>query len=244
MMGNVLSAVVWIQSTTFASYMLSRVIGGLSEGNVQLAIAILSDVTSAADRSKALASVGIAFAICFCVGPPIGAYFASRPFPPSIIQGLELNIYATPATLTLVLLVLETIFLVVALPETRFSRRKEGKSVEIDLGDEPAPSPATSRSVQLRGKSVKDRLQLLKSMSTLHFLFLGAFSGVEFTLTFLTFDREYLVLSLAYPEANRLFPFSAALPPFLSGAWNSRTLLLNWTWHVHGQKYPFAAARL
>lgn len=55
MLGNILSAVVsvcwyqswipilrisfrWIQSTTFASYMLSRVIGGLSEGNVQLAM--------------------------------------------------------------------------------------------------------------------------------------------------------------------------------------------------------------
>ena len=177
--------------------MLSRVIGGLSEGNVQLAVAILSDVTSAADRSKALASVGIAFAICFCVGPPIGAYFASRPFPPNIIQGLELNIYATPAALTLILLVLETIFLAAALPETRFSQHKEGKSVELDLGDEGAPLPTASRSVQLRGKTVKDRLQLLKTMSTLHFLFLGTFSGVEFTLTFLTFDRECLILSPA-----------------------------------------------
>ncbi|KAF9646019.1 MFS general substrate transporter [Thelephora ganbajun] len=193
MLGNILSAVVWIQSTTFTSYMLSRVIGGLSEGNVQLAIAILSDVTSAANRSKALASVGIAFAICFCVGPPIGAYFASRPFPPNIIQGLELNIYATPAVITLVLLILETIFLAVALPETRFSRKDEGKPVELDLGDETAPSPAVSRSVQLRGESVQDRLQLLKTMSTVHLLFLGIFSGVEFTLTFLTFDREYLV---------------------------------------------------
>ena len=196
MVGNILSAVVWIQSTTFASYMLSRVIGGLSEGNVQLAVAILSDVTSAADRSKALASVGIAFAICFCIGPPIGAYFASRPFPPNIIQGLELNIYATPAALTLALLVLETIFLIAALKETRFSQ-KEGKSAEFDLGDETPPSPTASRSVQLRGKSVEDRLRLLKSMSTLHFLFLGAFSGVEFTLTFLTFDREYLIHSPA-----------------------------------------------
>lgn len=192
MLGNVLSAVVWIQSTTFASYMLSRVIGGLSEGNVQLAVAILSDVTSAADRSKALASVGIAFAICFCVGPPIGAYFASRPFPPNIIEGLELNIYATPAALTLVLLVLETIFLALALPETRFSQ-KGGKSMELDLDDEAVPSPTASRSVQLRGKSVKDRLQLLESMSILHFLFLGTFSGVEFTLTFLTFDRKCLI---------------------------------------------------
>ena len=194
MLGNILSAVVWIQSTTFASYMLSRVIGGLSEGNVQLAIAILSDISSAADRSKALASVGIAFAICFCVGPPIGAYFASRPFPPNIIQGLELNIYATPAALTLVLLVLETGFLAVALPETRFSRKNEGKPVEVNLDDNTL-SPGPSRSVQLRGKSVQERLRLLKSMSTLHFLFLGIFSGVEFTLTFLTFDRECLTFS-------------------------------------------------
>jgi hypothetical protein len=38
MIGNILSAVVWLKSTTFASYILSRVIGGLSEGNVQLAM--------------------------------------------------------------------------------------------------------------------------------------------------------------------------------------------------------------
>ena len=218
MLGNILSAVVWIQSTTFASYTLSRVIGGLSEGNVQLAIAILSDITSAADRSKALASVGIAFAICFCVGPPIGAYFASRPFPPNIIQGLELNIYATPAFLTLVLLVLETIFLAVALPETRFSRRSEDKSIEIDLGGDTAPSPGPSRSVQLRGKSIQDRLQLLKSMSTLHFLFLGVFSGVEFTLTFLTFDRECLTFP-PWPIQKLIvnFPTPTSSPAIVSG---------------------------
>ena len=54
LLGDILFALVWIQLTTFASYMLSRIIEGLSEGNVQLAIAILSDITSAADRSKAL----------------------------------------------------------------------------------------------------------------------------------------------------------------------------------------------
>lgn len=179
--------------------MLSRVIGGLSEGNVQLAIAILSDITSPANRSKALASVGIAFAICFCIGPPIGAHFASRPLPLNIIQGIELNIYATPATLTLILLVLETIFLSVALPETRFSK-KQGEPVDIDL-DGATPSPAASRSVDLRGQSTQDRLQILGSLSTTHFLFLGIFSGVEFTLTFLTFDRECPTRAL--PNNNR-----------------------------------------
>ena len=63
MIGNILSALVyvsalsclphtvliysilymcrWIKSTTFATYLLSRVIGGLSEGNVQLAMYVV-----------------------------------------------------------------------------------------------------------------------------------------------------------------------------------------------------------
>lgn len=183
MIGNLLSAIVWLQSTSFASYMLSRVIGGLSEGNVQLAIAILSDVSAPAERSRALAAVGIAFAICFCIGPPIGAYFASRPFPMNI-QGVELNVYATPAALTLVLLLVETIFLAVALPETRHIAGKK-TSVPEETVSEKAP---IQRSIDLRGETTEIRIQLLRSLSKLHCLFLGVFSGVEFTLTFLTFD--------------------------------------------------------
>lgn len=151
--------------------------------------AILSDVTTPETRAKALAHVGIAFAICFCIGPPIGAYFASRPLPTSFTaSGFELNVYAGPAALTLALLILETIFLIFALPETR------GKATQ-------KASPNGSRKVAVNGKAngttqtsrhgtVAERLTMLKSLQRLHFLFLGVFSGVEFTLTFLTFDRK------------------------------------------------------
>ncbi|KZP32947.1 MFS DHA1 sub-family [Athelia psychrophila] len=196
MIGNVASAVVWIQSTTFASYMLSRVIGGLSEGNVQLAIAILSDVTTPENRSKALAHVGIAFAICFCIGPPIGAYFASRPLPPAFNSwGVELNVYAVPAILTLVLLVLETLFLMFALPETRGTKAhsavKEEKEKTKSASNSSPASAATSSEVSsapLPVATVQERLDMLKLLRRLHFFFLGVFSGMEFTLTFLTFD--------------------------------------------------------
>lgn len=187
--------------------MLSRVIGGLSEGNVQLAMyvsavvifvqlnniqrsAILSDITTPANRSKALAHVGISFAICFCIGPPIGAYFASRPLPSSMkALGLELNVYAVPAILTLVLLSLETVFLIVALPETR------GRPVRIPQ-EEKAKVSAPNGKTLSRKESVERRIGLLASLRNLHFAFLGIFSGVEFTLTFLTFDRTYALLSL------------------------------------------------
>jgi MFS family permease len=153
-----------------------------------LSSAILSDITTPANRAKALAHVGIAFAICFCIGPPIGAYFASGPVALGQVLGMELNIYAVPAILTLVLLVAETLFLGVALPETR--RKKLGRQ-----GSEKAREHSTTDyRARAGGDSVpvrpsEQRIKMLKTLRMLHFLFLIIFSGIEFTLTFLTFDR-------------------------------------------------------
>ncbi|KAF8165249.1 MFS, DHA1 sub-family [Crassisporium funariophilum] len=221
MIGNILSALIWIQSTTFASYMLSRIVGGLSEGNVQLAIAILSDVTSPATRSKALAHVGIAFAICFCIGPPIGAYFASRPLPPSLNRwGLELNVYAVPAFLTLVLLVAETIFLAVALPETR------GKGARVTK--EKAKAPQTNGNGKHDGvppkpvfkRTAESRIKLLGALRKLHFFFLAIFSGVEFTLTFLTFD----LLDWSNTQNGKLIGSIGIVSALLQGGYVRRSM--------------------
>lgn len=107
--------------------------------------------------------------------------------------------YAAPAILTLVLLLLETIFLVIALPETRGN----GSQVAADakrVDDKIAASKPTKKTQtttnakkdkMTRQESVEQRLNILKTLRRLHFLFLGIFSGVEFTLTFLTFDREF-----------------------------------------------------
>ena len=86
-----------------------------------------------------------------------------------------------PAFLTLVLLVAETVFLAYALPETR-GTKISGKEDALSKGenDKNQTAPATSR---------PKRVLLLKTLGKLHFFFLVLFSGVEFTFTFLTFDR-------------------------------------------------------
>jgi len=198
--------------------------------------AILSDISTPQNRAKALAHVGIAFAICFCIGPPIGAYFASRPIPSSFTaSGFELNVYAAPAFLTLVLLVLETIFLAVALPETRGKKaavangiaqtekvnghanghanghtnghangttnghtnghtngvangKANGEANGKANGEANGKANGSANGHVAKIASVEERLSLLKLLRRHHFLFLGVFSGVEFTLTFLTFD--------------------------------------------------------
>ncbi|KAF8621622.1 hypothetical protein AX15_007640 [Amanita polypyramis BW_CC] len=217
MVGNILSAIVWIQSTTFASYMLSRVIGGLSEGNVQLAIAILSDITTPENRSKTLAYVGIAFAVCFCIGPPIGASFASQALPSSISgMGIDLNVYATPAIITLILLVLETIFLIVFLPETRGKvlHVDKGRAKKTDGGDKENEPVSQTKA------SVEERIKRLNTLRYLHFLFLGVFSGIEFTLTFLTFD----LLDWSNKQNGKLIAGIGVLSALLQGGYVRRSM--------------------
>ncbi|KAF8745980.1 hypothetical protein AX14_004272 [Amanita brunnescens Koide BX004] len=225
MVGNILSAVVWVRSTTFASYLMSRVIGGLSEGNVQLAIAILSDVTTPENRSKTLAYVGIAFAICFCIGPPIGAYFASQPLPSSInTWGVELNVYATPAMITLVLLVLETIFLIVFLPETRgkvhHQTAKDQSQSEKVNGSAHANGNGSVPEAKPQKASADERIRRLSFLRLLHFLFLGIFSGVEFTLTFLTFD----LLDWNNKQNGKLIGSIGILSALLQGGYVRRSM--------------------
>jgi MFS family permease len=167
MLGNIVAALLWLFSTSFSSFLLSRLVGGLSEGNVQLAIAIISDVSTTETRARSLALVGIAFSIAFTTGPPLGAYFASRPLPTgdNKIAGVDLNVFAFPATITLGLLVFETLYIALALPETRGANAV----VKRDASKTPVKS-------EKRG-SLASRKRNLRKLGLLHFFFLFFFSG-------------------------------------------------------------------
>lgn len=147
-------------------------------------------MTTAETRSKTLALIGIAFSICFCIGPPIGAYFASKPLPASWnTWGIELNVYAAPALLTLLLLVAETGFLILALPETRVKGPTAQTNVPTERGAKSGEK--TTSGTTSPDPTRKKRIALLKTLGQLNFLFLALFSGVEFTFTFLTFDCKF-----------------------------------------------------
>ncbi|OXC70327.1 hypothetical protein AYX13_01239 [Cryptococcus neoformans] len=212
MVGNIVSVTIWIKSTSFESYLMSRLVGGLSEGNVQLSTAIISDVTTSATRSKSLALVGIAFSICFTFGPSLGAYFATRPLPLAASDD-KFNVYAMPAAISLGLLLLETLFLIAKLPET-----KGYKVGEVSNAKRAQPSMPEPKDV-FEGREQK--LQRLKDITHLHGYFLLFFSGAEFTLTFLTYDifsasnayngklLSYIGILAAMIQARHVRPFMA-----------------------------------
>lgn len=96
--------------------------------------------------------------------PSLGAYFASRP-PLALTRSPDqLNIYAVPASITLALLLVETAYLSLTLPETRSWR----KSIK----------PATGRESKAVKTDATLRRQRLKVIGRLHGIFLLLFSGV------------------------------------------------------------------
>ena len=63
MCGNIASVLLWLLATDFRTFLASRIVGGLSEGNVQIATAIATDISSEKERGSTMALVGA----CFCV---------------------------------------------------------------------------------------------------------------------------------------------------------------------------------
>ncbi|KAJ3389271.1 hypothetical protein HDU84_008909 [Entophlyctis sp. JEL0112] len=183
MIGNALSMLLWIFSKSFFLFVMSRVVGGLTEGNVQMSIAMISDITTPETRSRGLALVGIAFSLGFTVGPPIGAYFASfdllDKFP--VLRAYGINSFSSPAIFALILIVVETAYMAAFLPET-LNFKKESSSTA-------GKAPAAKKSSSAAKASERTAESTLNLLSLVHFLFLFCFSGMEFTLTFLTYDR-------------------------------------------------------
>src|SRR5207247_11287928 len=57
---------------------LSRVIDGLSGGNIPTAQAYIADVTTPQTRSHGMAMLGVAFGVGFAAGPVLGGIFSEH----------------------------------------------------------------------------------------------------------------------------------------------------------------------
>ncbi|ORZ33494.1 major facilitator superfamily domain-containing protein [Catenaria anguillulae PL171] len=157
MVGNLASCALWVVAKPFWVFVLSRVVGGLSEGNVQLSVAMISDITTAETRSRGLLLV-----------------VARRP---------GLNPYSASALFAALLIFAEIIYLQVALPETIHVHRAKQAAASASAASSPVHIQAPTQSAKQQARTH------LRTLSALHFAYLFLFSGLEFTLTFFTYDR-------------------------------------------------------
>ncbi|KAJ5645485.1 hypothetical protein N7507_011496 [Penicillium longicatenatum] len=207
MIGNLLSVQLWVSATDFRTFLASRVVGGLSEANVQLANAIVADVTDEAQRGASMALVGACFSIAFTFGPLLGAGLSS-------IEIVAANPFITAALMSLVLILLETVYIWACLPEThpRLTTLKQETENENEQSAQ-AKNPAKKDSLAQKPHTNNPAI-----LNAIHFLFLLPFSGLEFSLPFLT-ATLYAGITTASPAAlnGRLLSMMGLIASLLQG---------------------------
>ena len=185
--GLLVSYIIWIFSGSFTLLILARLIGGLMSGNMSIASAVVSDVTDAKNRSKGMAAIGIAFALGFVFGPALGGilslYNPLVEYPNLAAYGV--NPFSTPAFLAAGLCLVNFITIWKSFPETLRPGVKGHiqRSINPLKLLKPLPLPGIN----------------LTNMT--YFLFITAFSGMEFTLTFLAVER------LGYSSMDNAYMF-------------------------------------
>jgi DHA1 family tetracycline resistance protein-like MFS transporter len=112
---------------------ISRVLSGLTGGNITVAQAYIADVTDAQNRAKGLGLIGAAFGLGFILGPAIGG-------------ALSTFGYAAPALAAAGLATLNLIGVIVLLPESLSEERK----AELAKQERPALISFTGMIEELR----------------------------------------------------------------------------------------------
>ena len=77
-LGSMVGFILLAVANSLPLLFLSRIVDGISGGNVTIASAYIADVTTPEERSGAMAIIGIGFGVGFIIGMPIGGVLAQH----------------------------------------------------------------------------------------------------------------------------------------------------------------------
>lgn len=194
--GTALSYLLWAFSGSFTLLVLSRALGGIMAGNLAVASAAIADVTDEENRTKGMALIGIAFGLGFMCGPALGGGLSMiNPldhFPQS--ANLGINPFSLPALGAFLLACLNLIWVNAVFRETRGASRS-GQEETSESTEQASPPEAQNKPLDSRptGFRTPNWLRLprfeQRALVQSYLLFILAFAGMEFTLTFLAVER-------------------------------------------------------
>lgn len=175
--GMALSYVAWFFAASFWVLILARVLGGVMGGNLSVATAAVADITTREKRAGGLAIVGIAFGLGFIVGPAIGGLSALVDLTTvaPALKAFGVNPFSVPALVSLTLTLINLVWVYRRFGET-LPEAKRGK-----------PNP------ERKGLAIFRIFQCAEPATRrtnfVYLIYMLAFSGMEFTLTFLAVER-------------------------------------------------------
>lgn len=169
---------LWAVSGSFWWFFLSRLICGAFGGNLSVATAAVADVTTRAERSRAMGLVGAAFGLGLVTGPMLGALTSGYNLLDAhpAWAGYGINPFTVPAVVALVLSVVNLWWIHARFTET--------------LG---AEAQAEARVSERERNPLRAILALdntaIRRINLIAFVYSVAFVAMEMTLTYLAAQR-------------------------------------------------------
>lgn len=206
-LGISFSYLLWVFSSNFTVFVLARILGGVSKGNVSLSTAIVTDVSTPATRGRGMAMIGVAFSLGFLLGPMIGAAFS--------LWGKERggDWYVYPAMFALALSVLDIVFLSVFFKESLPPHKRiQNEGTLKETANRYLHPLHLFRFSAITGLD-EEKHSNLRQVGLAYFIYLFLYSGMEFTLTFLT----HLRFNFTSMQQGKMFFFIGCLMAILQG---------------------------
>ncbi len=205
--GISLSYLIWVLSDNFTMFVLARIVGGISKGNISLAASIVTDVSSSKTRGKGMALIGVAFSLGFLVGPMIGAAFSLWS------KDKQDNWFVYPALLAFGLSVLDVVYLMIFFKETLPEEKRKYNTNEIVSQSVQNLSPAALLNFSTLTNLNEGEKKSIKKIGLSYLIYLFLYSGMEFTLTFLC----HLRFNFNSMQQGKMFLFIGVIMTILQG---------------------------
>ncbi|MFV2068643.1 MAG: MFS transporter, partial [Pirellulales bacterium] len=189
--GTAFSYALWFVAGTFGLLVIARVVGGVMAGNVSTASAVVADRCEGPERAKGMGILGAAIGLGFVVGPAIGGVTSlwnlQAAWPGGSAYGI--NPFSVCAGASFLLAMVNLLWVVRRFPETRRTERDN------------TAATAPRRMFNPIGALLRIDQPGVRLADLAYFVYLTAFSAMEFTLTFLAVER------LAYQPLDNMWMF-------------------------------------
>ena len=163
--GNVLGYFLWIFSSSFTFFVLSRVITGTMSGSISVASAAMADCTDEKQRVKGMGLIGASIGLGFVLGPTLGGFLSS--FKLHFLNIDDLTYFPLVAIFAFFISIVGFILIYLLFEETL-----ENKKSELKISTHPF--------FELFSLTSK----MVLTLSFLYFLVTFSFSGFEFSINF------------------------------------------------------------
>ena len=176
--GTTISYALWFFSGSFMLLVAARLLGGCMSGNIATASAAVADSTSGKDRAKGMGIIGAAFGLGFILGPAIGAGMSRINLLDSSpdLESMGVNPFSTPALVAFILSAINLLWVAMRFSET-LSAENRGLATHARRPINPL---VLFRKIDIAGVS---------RSNLIYFVYIAAFSGIEFTLTFFATEK-------------------------------------------------------